>query len=465
MSRVRLAHWALLLLVGVAACGKNPIISIEIVTPTGEDTFAGATKLRVTNATPAATNEIPLTSGATISLELDGVKAEGDTTTISIDALDDAGVILAHGATPAFGMTASEAYLRVYVGRTGAFGEAPGALTAGRTEIALASFSGLGALIVGGSDAGGTPLATTTVYNEYLHQVADAADLGVARAGLTALEASDTVVVAFAGRTATGVSSLMEIFDPWQGYTGVWTSYSEEGVASLARAHAPAAILSDGVLSAGGTDVTDAPLASAVQLVVGDSPTATALTAQLAAARAGHTVTRILDGGAALVYGGAAADDPVAELYSTSSTAFTSLALDPVLMRTAHSATLLDDGSVAIVGGVDADGAPSGDVIVVASDGTATPYPAVLATARSGHTATLVGSTLLVAGGSGADGALDDAELIETSGFTATGTAALKGARSGHAAMTLASGTVLIAGGVDGDGVPLARLELYTPAQ
>jgi hypothetical protein len=467
MTRPYPLWWILLALVGAcAACGKTPIITVELVTPTGEDTFAGATRLRVRNATPASEKETALVSGAEVTLDLPDLSAGGDTTTITIDALDDAGIVLAHGASPAFSLVPAESYLRVYVARTGAFGEAPGALAAGRSDVGVATMAGLGALIVGGADANGTPVGVTTVYNEYLHQTAQAADLGVPRAGLALFEASDSVVVAFGGRAADGVSSLMEVFDPWQGYTGVWMAYSDEGVASLARAHAPVAILSDGILCAGGTDGGGAPLASAVELVAGAAPEATALTASLAAPRAGHTVTRQLDGGAALIYGGAAAADaPVAERYSVGTKTFSSLGLDPALMRSEHSATLLDDGRVAIIGGFDATGAARADVVVVAGDGTATPYEGVLRTPRGRHTATLVGGAILVAGGGDDVGTLADAELLETAGFTVTATAPLRGAREGHGAVLLATGTVLIAGGVDETGAPLARLELYTPAQ
>ncbi|MBI5479632.1 MAG: hypothetical protein HY906_12285 [Deltaproteobacteria bacterium] len=467
MSRVPLPRWVLPVLLGAcAACGKNPVISLEIVTPTGEDTVAGATRLRVRNATPATENEISLVGGAEITLDLSDVTAGGDSTTVTVDALDDAGTVLAHGSTPPFNLLPAESFLRIYVGRTGAVGEAPGALAAGRTDVGLATMAGLGALIVGGADASGAPVAVTTVYNEYLHQVAQAADIGAARAGVTVFEASDSVVVAFGGRTAGGVSSLMEVFDPWQGYTGVWVAYSAEGVASLARAFAPAAVLTDGVLCAGGTDGADAPLASAVTMVAGDAPLATALTSPLAAARAGHTVTPQLDGGAALIYGGAVATDaPVAERYSPGTQTFTPLDLDAALMRSRHSATLLGDGRVAIIGGVDAAGAARADVIVVAADGTAALYEAVLQTPRARHTATLVGGAILVAGGADDAGTLADAEVVETTTFTVAGTAPLRGARAGHAPVLLASGTVLIAGGVDGDGAPLARLELYTPAQ
>jgi hypothetical protein len=465
MSRVPLLAPALVGLLGAcAACGSNPVISLDLVTPAGEDTFAGATRLRVRNATPAAEKEVALTGGGEVTVDLSDVSAGGDVTTITVDALDDAGTVLAHGATPPFGLTAAEAYLRVYVGRAGAFGTAPGALAAGRTDLGLARMTGLGALIVGGADVNGAPVAVSTAYNEYLHEVAQAADLGVARAGLALFEASDSVVVAFGGRTAGGVSSLMEVFDPWQGYTGVWVAYSTEGVSSLARAYAPAAVLTDGVLCAGGTDASATPLASAVTMVVGDAPAATAVAASLAAARVGHTVTRQLDGGAALIYGGATATDaPVAERYSTGTQTFAALDLDAALMRSRHSATLLDDGRVAVVGGVDAAGAARGDVIVVAADGSATVYEAVLQTPRARHTATLVGGTLLVAGGADDAGALADAEILETTGFTVTGTAALLGARADHAAVVLATGNVLVAGGVDADGAALARLELYTP--
>jgi hypothetical protein len=468
MRRVLLpSRWALFtLLAACAACGKVPIISLEIVTPAGEDTFAGATRLRVRNATPASEKELSLVSGTSVTLDLSDLSADGDVTAVTVDALDDGGTVLAHGATPPFDLLGTDTSMRIYVGRTGAFGEAPDALAAGRTDFGLTTMSGLGALMAGGVDANGTLLAVTVVYNEFLHQVAQAADLGAARAGLTLLEAYETVVVAFGGRTAGGVSSLMEVFDPWQGYTGVWDAYSDEGVASLARAFAPAAVLKDGILCAGGTDADDAPLASAVTLVVGDSSQATALAAPLAAARAGHTVTSQLDNSAALIYGGAAtADAPVAERYSTGTQTFASLDLDAALMRSQHSATLLADGRVAIVGGVDPAGATRADIIVVASDGTATLYEAALQTPRARHTATLVSGSILVAGGSNEDGVLADAEVVDPTTFMVTATVPLRGERSGHAAVLLASGTVLLAGGVDSSGVPLARLELYTPAQ
>ena len=467
MSRAPLPRrLALLAVLGAcAACGKTPLVTLEIVTPAGEDTFVGATRLRVRNASPASEKETPLVAGE-IKLDLPDLSGGGDATTVTIDALDDAGTVLAHGATPAFSLQPVESYLRVYVGRTGAFGDAPGMLAAGRRDVGLATMAGLGALVVGGADAAGNPTPVTSVYNEYLHQVAEAADLGVARAGATVFEASVSVVVAFGGRTAGGVSSLMEVFDPWQGYTGVWVAYSTEGEASLARAFAPAALLTDGALCAGGTDGSDAPLASAAELAVGTAPKATALGSFLAAPRAGHTVTRQLDGAAALIYGGAvAADAPVAERYSAGTKTFISLEVDPTLMRSQHSATLLDDGRVAVIGGVDAEGAARADVIVVAADGTATLYEGVLQTPRSRHSATLVGGAILVAGGADDTGTLADAEIVDPATFSVTATAPLRGPRAGHAAVLLASGTVLVAGGVDADGAPLARLELYTAAQ
>jgi len=445
----------------MGGCSRTPVITIEIVTPVGQDTFAGATRLRVTNATPPAQEELSLEGGFK-TLELPALDASGDVTSVTVEALDDSGAVLARGATPPFRLYATDALLRIYVARVGSFGTAPASLVPARTGVGVSSFSGVGALIAGGVDAQGTPQPWAALYNEYLHEVVQVADLGVARGGMSLFEVTDTVVAAFGGIAPQGVLASLEIFDPWQGIMGAWTT-----VASLdppfARAEAPCATLESAILCAGGSDAHGAPVSTAALIARKEDPTLQPVPGTLAAARAGHTVTPQFGRTAALIYGGGLAGDPVAERYVAATETFVSLDLDGALMRTWHAATPLPDGSILVTGGVDSGGKATADAIRIGLDGAVRLYPGVLSKPRARHTATLVGTNLLLVGGDDGANVHADAELLDTASLTVTASLSLAGPRTSHTALLLASGTVLIISGTDDEGKPLERLELFTP--
>ena len=447
-------------------CDDTIHLTFDIVTPSGEDTLAGATRLRVTNSTPAASREVALGSEA-LSVELARLEVSAGATTVTVEALDDGGTVLARGASPPFYPSLSSGHLRIYLARVGAFGVAPpaaGAGPPGRTGAAVASPGGANALIVGGAEADGVPVADAWVYDELLHELTRVTSASEARRDATAVGLSSGDVAVCGGLGASGLSVTCEVFDPSQTLTGTWSTCAAGETAMLGRAGSPAAVLGSGALVPGGRDAGGAALATAVLLTTDQEPTATVLASLMAAPRAGHTVTASSDGSHALLYGGAPDGHAVAERYDDGARTFVALDLDPSLMRSHHAAVLLDDGRVLVIGGRDPQGAPRGDAILVGLDGAATLHEGTLARSRSDHTVTRVGERVLVAGGRDASGVLGDAEILDMGTLTACSTAAMRAPRADHAAVLLGSGTVLIMGGVDSAGAPLGLFEIYTPA-
>jgi hypothetical protein len=451
----------------LAGCTDNPVITLEIATPTGEGTFAGVTRLRARNTNPARESEAAYSATGAVTLDLT-VGAGTGSTHVEVEGLDASGAVVARGASPPFDLGTLPSYLRIYVARIGGFGQAPlvtGTAPAVRTDAAVTAVAGLGALVAGGGDASGAPVSDTWVYDEYLHVVTTTGGLGVARAGATAIDIGGGSVLVFGGLTAAGPSSALEEFQPLVGVSGTFAAILPDGDASLARAFAPAVAIGGGLLVAGGTGAGGAPLATSVLLTTTPAIGATAIGAPMQGPRSGHTLTPTGDGLFALVWGlpqGAAGW--VAEQYRPTSQLFTVVPnVDAPLGRTGHTATLLADGRTLIIGGANPAGTITGDIIELSADLTKTTVHAGVLEARASHTTTLLGATLLVAGGHGAAGPLGDAELVDTTTLAVGARPALQAARTGHAAVLLGSGTVLLVGGRDANGAPVQTLELYTP--
>jgi hypothetical protein len=467
-GRARLT-WLTLVLAGALCevrCDDTIHLTFDIVTPSGEDTWAGATRLRVTNSMPAVSREVVLDADA-LSVELSKLEVSAGATTVTVEALDDGGAVLARGASPPFYPSLSSDHLRIYLARVGAFGVAPpaaGAGPPGRAGTAVASPGGANALIVGGAETDGVPVVDAWVYDELLHELTRVTSASEARRDATAVGLNSGDVAVCGGLGASGLCATCEVFDPAQTLTGTWSTCAAGDTAMLGRAGSPAAVLGSGVLVPGGRDADGAALATAVLLTIDQEPTATVLASPLAAPRAGHSVTANSDASHALLYGGAPDGHPVAERYDDGARTFVALDLDPSLMRSHHAAVLLDDGRVLVIGGRDPQGAHRGDAILVGLDGAATLQEGALARPRGDHSVTRVGERLLVAGGRDAAGVLDDAEILDMVTLTARSTAPMRAPRADHAAVLLGSGTVLIVGGVDPAGAPLSLLEIYTPA-
>ena len=174
--------------------------------------------------------------------------------------------------------------------------------------------------------------------------------------------------------------------------------------------------------------------------------------------RSGHTATR-LGNGMVLVAGGLGRHGFLnsAELYDPATGRFAATApLDSD--RWGHTATLLRDGRVLVAGG--------GSRRAELYDPATRRWSAAgnLGVARSGHTATLLAAgRVLVVGGVSRLSALKSAELYDPATRSWSPAGSLAAARTLHSATELADGRVLVAGGFGASG-PASRLaELYDP--
>lgn len=284
--------------------------------------------------------------------------------------------------------------------------------------------------------------------------------------------------VLVAGGTGPGGTPLAssELFDP---ASGTWTPTGSLGTARsahtatlLSRGDTPPLPRAGGeILVVGGLGPGGAPLASAERF---DPKTgAWRPAAALATPRYSHTTT-VLSNGKVLVVGGRGANDaPLAsaELYDPATNTW-SPAGSLAAPRSSHTATALgdeisgtSDRRVLVAGGAGQGGTPLASAELYNPTTNTWTAVASLSTARSSHTATVLpDGGVLVAGGSGAGGKLASSELFDPSagGWAATGS--LAAARSSHTTTVLLDGRVLLAGGEGASAAPLASTELYEPA-
>jgi hypothetical protein len=308
-------------------------------------------------------------------------------------ALDDGTVLLAGGGDPS-----SERFTP----GTARFASAAATLDQARSEAEVTPLPSVGALVTGGLDPSGQPLASAEIYSAGRDQFIPLGDvLGSARVGHRAVLQTDGRVLVLGGRDSSGQALA---------------------TTRLLRVRA------DGMTATS----TDGPL-----LTEAKSETAA-----------------VVDNGVVVVIGGFdASGAPVRTVEALGAAGFEKHA-DLQTARAEATASLLSDGSILVVGGV----GPSGPL------DTAELYNPILRTttvlpitARHGHTATLLpDGRVLVAGGFGADGQpLDSVELYTPeAGFVTE--RSLTTPRAGHVAVPLCDGTVLVVGGGDG-------AELYTP--
>jgi hypothetical protein len=336
-----------------------------------------------------------------------------------------------------------------------------------------------GVLLAGGNDAQARIQNVADLYSPQLGQFDFEATMQSPRTSHTAtLLLSGELLLAGGSASPRTVTATAELFDP---DTAQFSSTA--GMMTDSRELHTATLLQNGtVLLAGGIDNTglaDSGDSLATAELYDPNTGTFAATGSMAATRANHSSTALLDG-EVLVAGGQtniSLDGSVtntAEIYDPNTGRFTPASGNLVTAVFNHTATRLKNGHVLIAGGF--DGTEASAAAELYNPGTRT-FSAVgnLNVARIAHTATLLADgTVLIAGGQGSDGkTIASAELYnpETQIFTLLSGGACPGssgcmitARSSHSATLLLNGTVLIACGSNPSTQSvLGSTEIYNP--
>jgi hypothetical protein len=477
LVRRRLARgrlFSLALLAALWACGREGTLEIRIITPPGQDPFAGAVMARLTIGTiPPVSRDFPI-SGGKVEGEIRPAPTEV-VAPLTVELLDARGGVLARGRTPEVPLSPLlTGYVEILVARVGAFARVPGAMTIATRLQAATVITRFEVLVMGGLDRAGAPVARAEVYNLFGHAFESAGSLATPRARAVVLPQADGRFWIFGGQVAgpegrltpTATAEVVNV------QTGTITSSQGAGEPRAAPATALFPDSSGRWLVAGGEGV-NGPLASALSF---DSATGTltTLAASMQAPRSGHSATPVQTalGPRILIYGGAESG-PEAELFDPSSGTFAPLAAPD--RRWEHSATLLPDGLVLLAGGRSPNGEPRHDLLLYdgscrdAGCATFTVLDLSLLEGRSGHSAhALSGNRILLSGGRGAAG-----EPLATSEILLYDPAARRlsreasppqaFARAEFSAVELPTGQILFVGGVDASGVPLQSAEIFNP--
>jgi len=438
------------LLIACAACsGASGTISVSLVTAPGSHVLDAATRGKLILSDPPAEIDAPRGSDGSFALDLD-VDATGANGTLTFEALDDAGTVVAWGVTPPLPVAAVNVAIAIYVAAPMSLAAAPVALDPARADLAIAPLV-YGAVLAGGADATGAPRGELVIYDAYDHQLQPGLALPAPRASATAIADSSGFVYLFGGADATGApTSTYWRFDTSVAPSGQYTDLSSTSMAAWARTGAPAAGL--------GGDVF---------LIGGAPPLALDSTAEIVAAT---TLPASLPGAATT--GGPAADHAVfvglgvgtdgVGVVSTGGFADVSAPADAA--RHSHGVAPLPDGTVLAIGGADASGPLATAVRIDPIAPSATSIASALAVPRTDAAVAASGSLVIVAGGTDATGAVRaDAEVFDGASMMHLATIPAI-ARTGAQAVVLPNGEVLVAGGRDASGAPVGTLELFTPA-
>lgn len=415
----------LLALACLAACdGTSGTLSISLATAPGTNLDAVQT-LRVTVTNPMRTYSVPRTSdGFDLDLDLD---ATGEQSALLVDGLDASGVAIAAGASPAFPLAPLEGRIVIYMAAPNSIAAAPQMLDPPRADLGAGALS-YGAILVGGTLANGAPSDAVSIYNVYDHSL-------VAGLPLPLPSSSPVVGVGALGIVYILGGSNLWRFDTSVAPAGAYNNFGDKpGFARFGETAVPIGedqfILTgsppaelfglSGMITAR-TDVTSLP------------PDATSLLAS--------------DGAITAIFVGA---DGVRKLRMNTITELSianAARPDPSVVTLQSSRVGVFCGDVVRIDPV----AGTGELI-------ATNEP------RTGCAAAVTAKHVVVAGGKTAAGIVSTAEIYDASSLQLLATQPLVVPRANATAIPLANGQVLIAGGRDANELPVAMLELFTPA-
>jgi hypothetical protein len=452
-------------LIGLGCGGQTGTLMINIVVSPSDDPFAGAATVRISVGDSMHVTTAPVSGGhfsATYSRKPDATNSGP----VTVEALDSAGNVIAHGSTPPVSLSAMNTTVSVWVGRPGKTQPAAAALPSPRSQIAACNVVGLGADLAGGADANGKPISDNVIYDVFTQDVIQTTMMSKPRAGAVAGPVGTVHSVALGGLTTNNMAdSTMELFDPSSGL-GLW---SPVPVVFPARTQANAVILASGnTLVTGGQDGKSNPLADGAVISASGTVALTALATTMTTPRLGHAVAaaHYSDGDGAFIFGGLAASATTAvvseRLVNQSFSAYDVGQPN----RVNATATTMPSGDILILGGEDTTGALASGFAVTPNLPMAAvkPLPQALSVAREGHTASLTGKELVVCGGADASGtAQASCDVLDATTYAIKRSFMLAAARKGHAAVVLDNGLVILAGGLGSDGNPLPSIEIYTP--
>ena len=432
-----------------ACAGSTGTISIDLQEEPGSGLLARVDRVRLELDNPPAVAEAVRQPGGGLALDLE-IDAQATAGRLSLEAFAAGGELIGVAESGPLPLGAIDGVLALYLAPPLSIGAAPVGLEPPRAELGFAELS-FGAILIGGSDASGTPVVDVDVYNVYDHDFQVGEDLPQARAGASVVAGSRGVIYIFGGDQGAGAVAAPLAFDTNIAPDGNYIELSAP--AGLERIGAAAA-------SVGGEDVVVAG-DPAVRI---DGETGEALPFASGPPIAGTiTTSRTTDETIAVAVGEGSGATGAARIGTTNAVEIPG---PSELIRTGHCAAATSSGDVLVFGGLDSVGTPllSGLRYRVASRDFVV-LPDLLGAPRLSAAVAVTDRFVVLVGGTDDTSAVhSDALVFDLATLELVATLPLIVGRTGAAAIALANGQVLIVGGRDADGNVIATIELFTPS-
>lgn len=509
------------MLLALAGCGDvlQPEYDIQLLRPVGQDPLAGGTQVTLEAVGTGLKSEQLIAAGANPAFKIRGLNPRTTSaTSFSVTVTDAAGTVIAFGRSPRIRLLEGQVSLRILVQRLGTLAqpfEQPivQRLAEGNVVTALVRDPGdtqtpgtLVPVFLGGRSLNDMrqelPNRPVVAYNPYLQTTVFPALATRTATGAAVWARADGSLWFFGGRVEGPPLSLSGDTD--QIGTSQFLNVIDLGIVARYAASTPALAREGGVITEvpsalggvmyvfGGQTLappageptappTFVPIASVVKIEpAASAPGQVVLPApfSMLAPRVGHTATTVsvpalganglvTERSDVLLFGGAAAGLPVAELLDGNTNTFVPLGVDAGPPRRDHTVVRLPDGRLLILGGIDTAGQPLADArIFDPLTRTFTPVALPLQTPRVGAAIAAVGQDLLVGGGQDAGkGLVPTAEVFDLATLSLVTTLpALP--RVGARVASMPDGSLLLLGGRALEGellLPSDAVEIYRP--
>ncbi len=418
-----------------ACTGATGTVALDLTTAPGSRVLDDVQTLRLTITNPPSVVEAGRTaSGFDLALELD---ASGVSGSLILEGFDAAGVLVACGQSPKFPVAAINVHIAVYMAAPRSIALAPVSLDAARSEVSGTALD-YGVVLAGGRDPGGAPSTVIAIYNAYDHTLVQGIPLPAARAGLALATGTGGGVYLFGGSGPDGApAGTLWHFDTTVAPHGAYTMTTEHpelarsgqlivpiGTERFLVTGTPALTLDRGALATR-SDIAALPPVGAAAVSTDGTPIAIFAGAQLvrfrqelfdtlAGSGRSNAAATTLPGGRIVVIGGGDPPSRDALVIDGATGAVTVL---PDAIATARSRPSLAATSrhLLVAGGTDLAGAPIATAELFDAQ-TLAPIATLPVVARSGAFAVaLPTDQVLLVGGTPASG---DIELFTPEPFT-----------------------------------------------